>query len=408
MGKDSGNNAPPDTAMTRMAGPWMPLQKPAQGAISDLSQWYNQGHPYSPGPRVTQPFEEAQKQGMTGMLNLVRGGGGQQAFGDAFNNLSNYAGATPGSMPGQDFYSSLAGGTSPYGNAFQDIYNQAAGGGSNQAFDTMNNFARGDYVGKNPYLDAMYGQGAQALTDQFQQTVNPTIEGLFSKTGGGSGSSQEALLKGQAQRELGTSLGSLATNMYGGAYNTGMSQMLGAAQSIPGMENTRTNTMLGAAGANLGAAQQGVTGLQQNQANAFTQALQGTGALGQAYANQFQPYNIMQGVGNQQQQQATQSAQENQQRFQFSQNAPYQQIMNYLQGLQGVSALAPNAGAVGAQYAQGVMNQPSSGQMAIGNITGLLGAAAPIAGGYYANQAIRSMYPQQQANSYSGPFSMMG
>lgn len=416
MGKDSGN-APPDSDMTRMAGPWMPLQGPAQNLIQDLSKFYTQGDPYQYGPRVTQPFNPNQKQAMTGMLDVVRGGSGQSTFADYFKNLGGYANQDPNSMPGQGFYGGLASGTDPHAQAFQGIYDQtASGANTNQAFDTLNKTAAGGYVGKNPYLDAMYGQGAQALTDQFQQTVNPTIEGLFSKTGGGSGSSQEALLKGQAQKELGTSLGGLATNLYGGAYDQDMGRMLGAAQSLPGLDSTRTNTMLGAAGANLGVAQQGVTGLQGNQQNAFAQSLNAGNALGGAYGNQFSPFNMMSQVGNQQQAQATQSAQEQQQMFRYGQDAPYQQMMQYLQGLQGVGGMAPNAGSIGSQYAQGVMNQPSSGQMAIGNITGLLGAAAPIAGaamgpfGMMGGAAIQQMLRQQQqpANSYSGPYSMMG
>src|SRR3954452_11279916 len=106
MGK-SGNNAPPDTDMTRMSGPWMPLQKPTEGLINDLSSFYKNGDPYQVGPRVTQPFTDAQKQAMTGQLNIVRGGTGQQASADYYNHLAQMSGTTAADMPGQDFFGGL-------------------------------------------------------------------------------------------------------------------------------------------------------------------------------------------------------------------------------------------------------------------------------------------------------------
>jgi hypothetical protein len=407
MGKDSGNNAPPDTDMTRMSGPWMPLQGPAKGAIGDLGAWYqsNASNPQY-GPRVTGPMNYFQNEATRGMINKAKYG--QNYFGDFSKSLGGYVGENAGDMPGSEFFGGLAGGTSPYGQAFQDIYGQAAGGANtNQAFDTLNRTAAGENVGSNPYLDALYGQGATALRQNFQESVNPTIEGLLSKTGGGSGSSVEALLKGQAQRNLGTSLSDLGTKVYGGAYDQDMGRMLSAAQSLPGLESTRLSSLGDAAKGQLNAALTGVQGQQANQNAAFSQNLQAGNALGQAYQNQFMPLNIMNQAGGQLAANEQANRQENQDIFRFNQQAPYNRIMQYLSGLGGVNSMAPNAGAVGSQYAQNVMQgQPNQFQQAIGNVTGLLGAAAPIAGAYWGPWGAAGGQMMQQMMQQQTPYGM--
>ncbi len=84
----------------------------------------------------------------------------------------------------------------------------------------------------NPYLSGMYNAAAQGLTNQYQTATAPNTQSMFESAGRfGSGSANQA--QNQNQLALGTSLGNLASNIYGNAYNTGTQQMLGGAAIAP-------------------------------------------------------------------------------------------------------------------------------------------------------------------------------
>lgn len=85
----------------------------------------------------------------------------------------------------------------------------------------------------NPYLDQMYGQAA----DQVSSRVNSTFSGAGRY---GSGAHAQALTEG---------LGDMATQMYGGAYNTNQGnklQALGMAQSYGNQDYTDASQLLNA------------------------------------------------------------------------------------------------------------------------------------------------------------------
>lgn len=91
--------------------------------------------------------------------------------------------------------------------------------------------AGGQYLGQNPYLNAMYGQAANQMTEQFRNSVMPGIDAKFG-AGGRAGSGMHAAYMQQANNNLGNQLGGLAANMYGNAYNTERDRMVGAAGTL--------------------------------------------------------------------------------------------------------------------------------------------------------------------------------
>jgi hypothetical protein len=78
-----------------------------------------------------------------------------------------------------------------------------------QAQDYTKGLLGGDYLNNNPHLDATYNRAA----DQVQSRVNSAFE-AGGRHGGGAN-----------QRVLGQSLGDLATNIYGGAYDNERNRM---------------------------------------------------------------------------------------------------------------------------------------------------------------------------------------
>jgi hypothetical protein len=76
---------------------------------------------------------------------------------------------------------------------------------------------RGDYLNANPYLDATYNRAARNVTQNYNEVVNPSIDSAFTK-GGRFGSGAYAAARNQSDRTLGSSLGDLATGIYGQNY----------------------------------------------------------------------------------------------------------------------------------------------------------------------------------------------
>lgn len=91
--------------------------------------------------------------------------------------------------------------------------------------------AGGQYLGQNPYLDAMFNRAAGRVTDQFQNSVMPGINSIFG-AGGRAGSGLHAAEMQSANRNLGDQLGGMAAEMYGGAYNTERDRMVDAAGQL--------------------------------------------------------------------------------------------------------------------------------------------------------------------------------
>jgi len=138
--------------------------------------------------------------------------------------------------------------------------------GMGQMQDTIS----GDYMDGNPYLDSMYGRAADK--------VNEGVSSMFSGAGRyGSGAHQDV---------MGQSLGDLASNMYGTAYQTERQNQLNAAQAAPGMDNAYQGMLFNNANAITGVGQQMQDHDQQRQLDDYNRLdyysgiINGYGGLG--------------------------------------------------------------------------------------------------------------------------------
>jgi hypothetical protein len=128
----------------------------------------------------------------------------------------------------------------------------------NPALQETQRIALGGDLGRNPYLNAQYQQGAQQLTDQWKNTVVPGMDTNFAQSGR-LGSGAYALLRNQTEQGLARGLGDLATNIYGGAYQSDQANKMAALNQWQGLGQTAIGNQL--SGANLfGTGQQNLFG----------------------------------------------------------------------------------------------------------------------------------------------------
>lgn len=102
----------------------------------------------------------------------------------------------------------------------------------------------------NPYLDQMVGKAQKSVMDSYNLGTKPQMEAAMVGSGsfGNSGLQQ---LQQKSQSDLQDSLGNVATQMYGNAYNTNQAnqlQALGMAQSYGNQAYTDAGQLLKAGG----------------------------------------------------------------------------------------------------------------------------------------------------------------
>lgn len=290
------------------SSPWIGQQPFLTDVFGQAQSLYNRGPaPYYPGQTYAD-FNDIQQGAMGATLNRAQGspqegmlggylmnqlgqpqinlgsagaasqqvaggvGAGQQmlagAGGPGIGAASRFAGR--GSNPFQgpqdvaNFIGSQVGGNDPYSQAAQQLGNAQSAGIAQSA---LGQTARGDFIGGNPYLDAQFDQASRRVSEQFQDTVAPTINATFGAAGRtGSGIHQEML--GDAAGELGDTLGGLGADIYGNAYARERANQLQAGQQLGSLG-------LGAAGLGsdmqLGRAGQALDAYQFGQDNALGQ-----------------------------------------------------------------------------------------------------------------------------------------
>lgn len=148
-------------------------------------------------------------------------------------------------------------------NSFDPALSQA---GMGQLQSTIN----GDYMNNNPYLDAMYNQGAKKVSD--------SVNSNFSAAGRyGSGAHQGV---------LGETLGNMATDIYGSNYRTERQNQLNAAQLAPSMDSQYQGMLFNNANAitNVGQNMQNYDQLKRmepyDRLNQYSAIINGYGGLG--------------------------------------------------------------------------------------------------------------------------------
>lgn len=161
-------------------------------------------------------------------------------------------------------------GANPYAALLTQTGNQA--GWSNDASNELSRVASGYYLDSNPYLDSMFGSASDAVTRAYQTATAPRGDSAFSGAGRyGSGAYANSV--SQNQQDLGSSLGNLSANIYGGNYQAERARQDAAASQFWQLLNQQ-----GALQGNLynSAGNQYLQGLQQQ--------LQGLQQAGTAYA----------------------------------------------------------------------------------------------------------------------------
>lgn len=115
--------------------------------------------------------------------------------------------------------------------------------------------AGGDMLGSNPYLDRQFDAAAGRVTDQFNRAVVPSINATFG-SGGRTGGGLHVDALTDASGRLGDTLGDMATNMYGNAYNfeRGMQDQALSQYGNLGMTGRQAGANLYGADANRGLA----------------------------------------------------------------------------------------------------------------------------------------------------------
>lgn len=197
MGGKSGGQQQQSSA------PWKPFQPYLKDFLGEAQSLYRSGGPEFAPFQTVADFSQQQQQAMGQTEQRAQGSGTEQALRGYLNNsLSGAYSADP----------------SVLGFSLGNL-GQIAGGGP------------------NPYLDATYNQAAGRLNQSFNEGVVPGLQATFGGAGR-SGSGLQAAAFGQAARELGDQQNRLATNIYGGAYESDAARRLQANQSLADIYGT--------------------------------------------------------------------------------------------------------------------------------------------------------------------------
>lgn len=312
MGQSSGTET-----VTQNSEPWSQAQPYLQDIFRNSQQLYRQGAEYYPGSTVV-PFSNQTEQGMQGLEQQYN----QSPIGlqTAQNTLTGVA-------------------NSNQNNPFiQNVQN--AGQVQNDAgANVLQSFANNGQ--QNPFLDAQFDRAASRVRDN--------TSAMFSKAGRyGSVAHQD---------QLSDSLGDMANNFYGQAYETDANRRFGAAEALGARQAGDINRNLGA--------QSTAAGLSQG---ANSQAMQAAGMM--PMLNDYAGANnrgLME-LGGMREQMAGQQIQDSMNRWNFGQNAGWDLLNRYN------STVQPLAGLGGSSTG----TQPSSGPSTLQTVAGLGMTAAGI------------------------------
>jgi hypothetical protein len=285
MTSGKGAKKPSDKSMTKMAGPWMPLQDPLKNQIENAKRVTAQ--PWEYGPDRVAPLDPATAWGIQQGTARAMDPTATQGLTDAYGNVSKLAaGGLTGAGTGyldqvasqgfgegagtayMDKIATTGGGrgagaaymdkiaksgiTNP---AFKDLQNvltaankgspaavaltkyaKEAGGGSG-GIEYLRDVVSGKYLGQNPYIDKLVAD----VTADANKTLLPSLEGRMSQAGR-MGSNAEAAGQGKIAKELASKANEIRYTDY--ENERGMQQQAGLA--LPGAFGTEMNTKIGA------------------------------------------------------------------------------------------------------------------------------------------------------------------
>ena len=172
--------------------------------------------------------------------------------------------------------------------------------------------------GVNPYVDQAFDRASQRLSNTFNENVLPGVNATFGGAGR-TGSPAHERTVDQANRTFGESQADLAAQIYAPAYEADQNRRQQGAAQLAG---------LGLAGAQ----SQGALGVQGFDASTRRQL--GAGALVPALSGlDVQNLNLQQQSGDLLRGQSDAELQDLISRYYYNQDAPYQQLQRYQQGL---------------------------------------------------------------------------
>lgn len=372
-------DAPSDKELGRAAGPWIPTQGPLKDILELLGKQIGEFNPQY-GPSSVAGFNSDQRSSLDAMSRLGQSGvpglSGFQSF------LTGELGSS--GSPGDAFLRGMGQGNydNPFSSGFDKAFGAASGPATQTGINTLTKFAQGGFMGKNPYLDSQIKRLSKDNTRNFNETINPQLEGQLSMSGSGGGS-MEALLRGRAIGDNQQGLNSAIGDMRLGAYNSDMSNMLGAAGALPGAVGQQVNNLLGAAGAqsanyrsDIANRAAGYDTLNSRMNENFTRDMAAGQGLGSLWNMMLAGPQLQGQVGDVRQNQTNRELAENRDRFLFDQNSPFNGLDAILQRLLPISSLGTPAGAAGLDK-HGSLKETFSNVGSIGSlITGLMGGGA--------------------------------
>ena len=229
----------------------------------------------------------------------------------------------------------------------------------------LNATSQGQYLNANPYLDQAFNSAARGITSQYDNSVMPGVNATFG-SGGRTGSYAHNQALNMANDSYGNAIGDLASNIYGGNYQSERDRQMSASAGL-GSLGTGIASGYGSLG-------------QQN----FGQQLAGAGLGQQLGQNDW--YNIGQlgQIGQQVEGKAGQMLGDYQDRFNFYQQRPEQNLQNYIASINGIPV---NGGQTSTQGSGGSpLTSALGGALTGGAVAGMLPASmlAAIPGGGWA------------------------
>lgn len=267
----AGSSPSGNTTTVQKSDPWSGQQPYLTDIFNKAQQWNNSGGAqYYPGQQIAN-----QSNPTSAYINDATTLGSQgTASGNAAQNQAT----------------NIINGANLYGNPTDSNLNAIAGGA---------------LMGSNPYLSGEYDNAAQSVVRNYQNAVAPGIDSQM-EAAGRYGSGAQANQQSQAQQNLGQSLGNMASSMYGGAYQSDMSNMMQANAELSNNYNT-----------------------------ASAQQLSALGMSPSLNAMDWQNLSGLQNAGSQQDQYNQSLIGANQNEWAYNQNLPLQTLGQYMQMVQG-------------------------------------------------------------------------
>jgi hypothetical protein len=369
------------TKTTQTNEPWSVAQPYLKDVYGQAQGLYQGGAPQFWGGTAMAGLTPEMQTALSSIWSRAQAGnpqlaGAQSAVGDIAS------GGAMGTNPAFDFLSGLV--NSPNANPAMGYASDLASNmGDNPALQYLTAEASGQNLGNNPYLDAIYQQGANQLTDTFRKTQVPALQSDYALTGRYGSNAMKTALEDQQQKVTDAASG-LATQIYGGAYEADRARQATAAQALSGAYGQDVTAKLGAG--------QFLSGVYDTDLQRKLYGAQTLGNLGQSdVSNLLSAAGMVPGLGaadyqdldrmlatGQYGQDRSQAEQDlARQRFDYGQQSPYDWLAKYAQLVYG----SPGSSGYGTQTG----TQKSSG----GGFWDILQAGAAGAGTAIRNSDVR-------------------